>query len=498
MLEAGLVDVSPFDPSNIDAMGKNAADSMALNFTLSSKLAGLLEEAFAKKTADEWEEELSGAGIPCVKIMTWEEWKNDSKARTARIWADVKGHDNVQLGRASWVKSAQPYPDLEACKRLDSIPLRSVDFPSPNGKKVAARPLEGFTLVDFCNVVAGPNSGRMFSELGATVYKIDPMDPQHSPTIMTTWAAEAGVGKKTIILDMKTDEGKEIMNKIVAKADMVLANKLYSQFERMGLDRKSLDKINKSIIGIQLGAHSGEKDGPRSNFPGYDPAIQGTTGIMERFGPKGCPTYHGVASCVDYLCGYLGTWAGVTALAARERRKDGTGDWAATSLAAAASLTQLLFQQTAEPESARGAYATGNNESERVYNVSDGWIFAQGEYDLTKELASFTVEQALAHLKNKGVMAVPVQTCKDLADIHRENPTPTVNFEKHELDGWKNECFAPTWFAFEGESLSRPAPAKRIGADGPAILEDLGYSKDEVERLTKTGVLGQKEWMPVT
>ena len=497
ILEAGMVDVSPYDPANIEYMGRNAADSMALNFTLSSKLAGLLEEAFARKTADEWEKELCEAGIPCVKVMSWEEWRNDPDARTARIWAEVKGHVHPQLGRASWVESAQPYPDLEGCRTAGSVPQRATPLPSPTGRQPAQRPLEGFTLVDFCNVVAGPNCGRMFSELGGTVYKIDPMNPQHSPTIMTTWAAESGVGKRSIILDMKTDEGREIMNKIVAKADMVIANKLDAQFERMGLDRKSLDKLSSSIIGLQLGAHSGEKRGARHDYPGYDPAIQGTTGITTRFGPEGCPTYHGVASCVDYLCGYLGAWAGVTALVARERRKDGRGDWAVTSLATAASLTQLLLQQTPEPESARGAHATGMNEGERVYQLSDGWIFAQGDHDLTGELSSYNVEQALAYLSEKMIPAVPVQTCKELADRHRENPSKTVDFERRERDGWETECFAPTWFAFEGEPVASPGAAARVGSDGPAILEDLGYSSEDVQRLISSGVVGQTEWAPV-
>jgi len=497
MLAAGMVDESPYDPANVDAMGRNAADSMALNFTLSSKLAGLLEEAFAKKTADEWERDLCTSGVPCVKVMTWDEWMSDPDARTARLFADVRGHAKPQLGRNAWLASAQPYPDLEACARANSVPARVTPLPSTNAGPPAKLPLEGFTVVDFCNVVAGPNCGRMFSELGATVYKIDPMDPQHSPTIMTTWAAEAGVGKRTIILDMKKDEGREIMNKIVAKADMIVANKLTAQFERMGLDRSALDKLQPSIIGLQLGAHSGEKRGPRHDYPGYDPAIQGTTGIMERFGPEGCPTYHGVASCVDYLCGYLGTWAGVTALVARERRKDGQGDWAETSLATAASLTQLLLQQTPEPRSARGAYATGMNEGERVYELSDGWIFAQADHDLTSELSAFGVEQAIAHLTGKGIEAVPVQTCKDLADRHRDNPSPTVNFERRERDGWENECFAPTWFVFDGEPLRRPEAAARIGADGPAVLGELGYSIADIERLISSGVVGQTEWAPV-
>jgi crotonobetainyl-CoA:carnitine CoA-transferase CaiB-like acyl-CoA transferase len=287
------------------------------------------------------------------------------------------------------------------------------------------------------------------------------------------------------------------LNKILVDADMILANKLDAQFERLGLDRAALDKVNSSLIGIQLSAHKAEKPGARDDYPGYDPVIQAITGIMERFGPKGCPTYHGVASCVDYLCGYLATWAGLTALYAREHRKDGKGDWAETSLATAASLTQLLLLQTPQPESATGPFATGMNAGERVYELSDGWIFAQGKHDMSEELSPLSVEAALARLSKQGIPAVPVQTCTELADRHRDKPTTTVDFEMRESDGWKNECFAPSWFAYDGKRIASPGAAHRIGADAATILAELGYSEKEVADLVAARVVGKTEFMPV-
>jgi hypothetical protein len=187
----------------------------------------------------------------------------------------------------------------------------------------------------------------------------------------------------------------------------------------------------------------------------------------------------------------------VTALLARQRRNDGTGDWAETSLATAASLTQLLLQQNPEPASATGPFATGMNEGERVYQLADGWIFAQGDHDLSSELTPLTVDDALAKLKKRGVNAVPVHTCKELADLHRDDPTTTVAFEMRESDGWKNECFAPAWFAFDGERIESPSPARRLGSDAATILAELGYSKKDVERLIADKAVGQTEFLPV-
>ena len=495
-LAAGMVDESCYDPAAVQYAGRNLADAISLTFTHTSKLADLLEAAFAQKPASQWERELCGAGVPCVQVQSWDEWKRDPKAHEAGLFAEVRGSAAPQIGRSAWLASAQPYPTLEACRTIDALPPRAPFTLSASSAPSAPSeaPLARFTVVDLCNVVAGPACGRVFVELGATVIKIDPMRPQHSPTIMVTFAAETAVAKQSLILDSETDEGRAILHRIVAKADLVIANKLDTQFARLGLDFESLQRINPRAIGVQLSAHRGERRGPRHDYPGYDPALQGLTGIMVRFGTEECPTFHGIASCVDYLCGYLGAWAGVTALAARERRRDGHGDWAESSLAAAATLIQLLLQQTPEPPTARGPYATGRSAGERIYKVADGWIFAQAPHDMSADLAPLTVAAALAYLFGNRIAAVPVQTLKELVERHRTTPTRTVRFEKRERDGWVNECFAPTWFAIDGIANARPAAAPRIGSDAPAILTELGYAPGDIERLEDTGIVGPIEW----
>ncbi len=495
-LEAGLVDVDPYDPANINYIGRNLGDPFSLNFQSNSILAELIEPEFAKQTADELVDSLNAQGIPCTLSISWKDWQNDPDARAASVFAHAKGHEHVQLGRPSWVASAQPYPDLEACRQLDALPARKTGFPKASGN-IAKRPLEGYVMLDLASVIAGPSCGRAFAELGATVVASDPINPQHSPLIMLTWQAELGVGKRSIILDVNTEEGRKILNQLLAKSDLFMNNGLDPAFERLGLDPASLARINPSTIGVQLSAYKGEKPARRDDWPGYDPIAQAATGIMDRFGPQGCPTPHGVASCVDYLCGYLGAWAGVVALLARERRKDGKGDWAETSLVQAGSLTQLLLQQTPEPASARGPFATGMNEGERVYQLSDGWIFVQGNADLSEQLKPLTVAAALTKLDEDGIAAVPILTVRELADKHRDEPTKTVDFEMRESGGWSNECFAPSWFAFDGERVASPGAPSRIGADAPTVLAELGYSTGDLERLIAKGVVGQTEWAPI-
>src|SRR5262249_13533472 len=237
-IAAGMVNESCYDPSASQFGGRNLADPLSLDFTNTSRLADLIETAFARKRAAQWEHELCSVGVPCVAIQSWNEWQRDPKAHAAGIFAEVRGSTSPQIGRSAWIASAQPYPALECCRRADALPLRSTltHRTQPPAEGVATKaPLSGFTVIDLCNVLAGPPCGRVFVELGATVIKIDPIQPQHSPIVMVTFPGETAVGKRSIILDTENVEGRAILHRLVSSADMLLANKLDTQFARMGL-----------------------------------------------------------------------------------------------------------------------------------------------------------------------------------------------------------------------------------------------------------------------
>merc|ERR1719270_2052122 len=224
---------------------------------------------------------------------------------------------------------------------MASIDLNKKPYQSASKAGFHEKPLEGFSVVDFSNVLAGPNCGRMLSELGATVFKVEPQNPQHPPMVMVTWQAEGNAGKKTIIVDFKSEEGKKVALDLVKLSDFVLLNKGDGQVESMGLDRATLDQINKKAIHLNVQARRGENIKSESGmWPGYDPALQGKTGISYRFGPTDCPTLHGVASCVDYCTAYMGSWAGLLALYARETQGI-SGLSSGSSLALTASLMQF-------------------------------------------------------------------------------------------------------------------------------------------------------------
>ena len=86
--------------------------------------------------------------------------------------------------------------------------------------------------------------------------------------------AELHQGKRSIILDAKKPAAREVIRKAIEAADVVLLNKMDNQLVGLGLNRETLDVVNRKAILLQLKSHQGEKYTMRSNWNGYDPALQ--------------------------------------------------------------------------------------------------------------------------------------------------------------------------------------------------------------------------------
>ena len=131
-LATGAVFVNPYDPANIAEARRNMGDSLSLGFAYTSRLADMLEFAFATRTAAEWERFLAANGTAATIMMTWEEWQRDADARTAGVFAEISGIEGVQIGRTNWMRSAQPY-----------APLAPAAPPPPFRPRVAAAGRDG-------------------------------------------------------------------------------------------------------------------------------------------------------------------------------------------------------------------------------------------------------------------------------------------------------------------------------------------------------------------
>ena len=188
-------------------------------------------------------------------------------------------------------------------QRTEADPLSPSPQPSPfkgegvmersqsNGASVPAHPLSGVTVLDLATIQAGPYGAALLADLGARVIKVDATDRRLDAGRRSTEQSVADprtyAGKECIQIDLQTSEGKEIIRKLIAKADVLSHNFRLGVPERLGIDWETCRKINPRIIHVWMAAYG--ENGEHSRRPGAHPipgAIIG--GAMRQMG-RGMP-----------------------------------------------------------------------------------------------------------------------------------------------------------------------------------------------------------------
>ena len=160
-----------------------------------------------------------------------------------------------------------------------------------NGGSAPAHPLSGVTVLDLATIQAGPYGAALLADMGARVIKVDATDRRldvgRRSTEQTVADPRTYAGKECIQIDLQTSEGKEIIGKLIAKADVLSHNFRLGVPERLGIDWETCRKINPRIIHVWMAAYG--EHGEHSRRPGAHPipgAIMG--GAMRQMG-RGMP-----------------------------------------------------------------------------------------------------------------------------------------------------------------------------------------------------------------
>jgi crotonobetainyl-CoA:carnitine CoA-transferase CaiB-like acyl-CoA transferase len=190
-------------------------------------------------------------------------------------------------------------------------------------------PLSGVTVIDFTRILAGPYCTMVLGDLGAEVLKIEPPqgdDSRHwGPPFAegeSAYFLAVNRNKKSLSLDLKTDDGKRLALSLIDKADILIENFRPGAMDRLGLGYEAVSKRNPRMIYASISGYG--QTGPLRDKPGYDAVMQGEGGWMGLTGdPEGMPMKVG-ASLADIFTGMM---AGQGILAALYRReKSGEGE----------------------------------------------------------------------------------------------------------------------------------------------------------------------------
>ncbi|MFC4625048.1 CaiB/BaiF CoA transferase family protein [Daeguia caeni] len=197
---------------------------------------------------------------------------------------------------------------------------------------MANTPLDGLKVVELARILAGPWVGQTLSDLGADVIKVESPEGDDTRTWGPPFIEVEGEksaayfhacnrGKRSITADFRTDEGRELVRRLVTDADIVIENFKLGGLEKYGLDYESLKRINPRLIYCSITGFG--HDGPYAARAGYDFMIQGMSGIMDLTGePDREPQKIGVAFA-DIFTGLYSVIAIQAAVIMRERTGKG-------------------------------------------------------------------------------------------------------------------------------------------------------------------------------
>ena len=188
-------------------------------------------------------------------------------------------------------------------------------------------PLEGLRMLDLGRYQAGPRCALMFARMGAEVIKVESLDGdvsrKNGPTVrgQSAYWVQYNSGKKSLAINLRTDEGKEVLRELVKVSDFFLQNFRPGTIETMGFGYDVLKNLNPRIVTLNVSAYG--QYGPYSERVGFDPIGQALGGMMSLTGfPDGPPVKTGF-SLIDRITSLHATIGALAAL--RERELSGEG-----------------------------------------------------------------------------------------------------------------------------------------------------------------------------
>lgn len=486
----------------------------------------ILADAFAKFSSTEWTEAAAIGNVTVQPCRSLEESLTDPLLIADNCVATV---DDPELGPINQVgityRLSNSLGEIKGPNRASGADTQSVktyagSLPDPKEHSVSAQPtskgpLDGIRVLDLGLAIAGPFGCQLLADMGADVIKMNTL--WDSYWHKTHIAAMANRGKRSCAVMLKNPTGMEAFKKIIATCDVVQHNMRYPAVERMGLDYATLKEEFPRLIYC----HSrGFEEGPRKNLPGNDQTGACLSGVQHEDGAlyAGGDTHPvwALTSLGDTGNGFLSAVGICNALMERERT--GKGQFVDTSIINACLLN--TSHSVAKPDGSSverprlNPDQTGYGDYYRLYKCADSkWIqvaaITETHRSAFDALAGENKIAAFAGRGSDGLMVdlhkarVPAAISDaeasrrlfDNADYKAKNWT--VEYEDRYVG--KLEQIGLTYALSDTPGVI-DLPPLIVGDHTKAILEEVGYSEDEILAMANEAAIlcdpplpGQKE-----
>ena len=386
------------------------------------------------------------------------------------------------------------------------------------------RPLKGVKVIDFSHAWAGPTCTMLLGDAGADTIKVEPTTGDFYRTAMDGAVfINVNRNKRSIALDLKTNEGRRIALKLLERADVLVENFVPGVMDRLGLGYQTISKMNPRMIYCSISGFG--QEGPYHKRPSFDPVAQAMSGIMLATGEPDRPPVRILPPMIDYSAGIHAAYGIVIALLNREQT--GKGERIDISLMDIGIVQMGAFvthyTMTGElPErmgSAHKAWAPY-----QAFEASDGWVLiAVASDEMWLNLCKVL---KLEDLGNDSRYATPQSRRKHRKELTESLTKVTRQYRARELESLLSEAGVPSGqlrniaevmedpqvkarhliddieypglgkikvvknpIFFSGHAPRTQLQAPQLGEHTAAVLAELGYSEAEIQRLEDTGIV---------
>jgi crotonobetainyl-CoA:carnitine CoA-transferase CaiB-like acyl-CoA transferase len=386
------------------------------------------------------------------------------------------------------------------------------------------RPLKGVKVIDFSHAWAGPTCTMLLGDAGADTIKVEPTTGDFYRTAMDGAVfINVNRNKRSIALDLKTNEGHRIALKLLERADVLVENFVPGVMDRLGLGYQTISKMNPRIIYCSISGFG--QEGPYHKRPSFDPVAQAMSGIMLATGEPDRPPVRILPPMLDYSAGIHAAYGIIIALLNREQT--GKGERIDISLMDIGIVQMGAFvthyTMTGElPErmgSAHKAWAPY-----QAFEASDGWVMiAVASDEMWLNLCKVL---KLEDLGNDSRYATPQSRRKHRKELAELLTKVTRQYRARELESLLSEAGVPSGqlrniaevvedpqvkardliddieypglgkikvvknpIFFSGHAPRTQLQAPQLGEHTAAVLAELGYGEAEIQRLEDTGIV---------